>query len=133
MTRSQFRFVMAVSACVAAVGLWLWSYFVFPSRGYVRTLFLLAAVLALLYPFQGEYQAASREHPIEAIVFGVIVAVWLFALLGAVLFAQSRGFEIPTARGPNRPIAFMVAIAPCLYPVAWRLRHVYSRLGRASA
>jgi hypothetical protein len=112
---------------------WLWSHFVIPGGGLLRAFLLLAAVFVLLRPYGSEYQAASRDHPLDATLWGSVIAVWLFAVLGAVLSAQSRGYHVPTARGPYRPIGFLILIAPFLFPVASRFIPVYVRLGRASS
>jgi hypothetical protein len=133
MTTSQFRLVISAAATIFSSSLWLWSYFAYPGRGFLRTLILFAILFLAWRPFENDFRSVSKEQPINRDVVGGVFLAWLLLVLAAVLITLSGGKKIPLDHGPSRPIEYLVLVAP-FFGLFWlRVVHIYRRLGRVGA
>jgi hypothetical protein len=127
-TPAQGRFVLRLVVCVIAVAAWLASWVAYPGKGLLRTAVLFGLVIALLAPYRNDYLRVVAERPYDPARVGGGIAIWLMLVLAAVLLAQASGYRIPVGRGVNRPIGYLVLVAPFLAPVVWRFLQIYPRL-----
>ena len=130
MNAPQVRLQLSLFASAFAIGAWAWSFTVLPGRGMLRTALLAGVLFLLLYPYEDEFLAVTRERPLDQAFWGGVIAAWLFGVLAVVLVAQSRGYSIAKHRDTRTPVAAFAMLTPFLLPVAWRFLQIFARRGR---
>jgi hypothetical protein len=129
----QAKLILSLAVMAIAFVAWLFSFYVFPSKGLVRTAALFVIAWLLLGRYDNLFRTVSQEFPLNQNVVGGVYAAWLFVVLAGVLYAQSAGHRIPTGPGINRPLGVIALTLPLLGAIGWRLRQMYAYLGRSGA
>lgn len=129
----QIRLAASLIGAVIVVAMWLYSFHTLPGGGALRTTLMFGVLYLLLSPYDADFRAVAREHPIDPNVIGGVFAGWLFVLLAALLVAYDQGYEFPTRRGVNRPLSVIIFTLPLIGVVLLRFWQIYLRLARGRA